>query len=63
VVSVRRIVMEILPTFGCKPSSGFTMGATSNLAKYLGDPATTRRGSARARAPESVEGALDGRAG
>ena len=43
---MRRIMMEILPTFGCKPSSGFTMGATRNLAKYLGDPATTRISSA-----------------
>jgi flagellin-like hook-associated protein FlgL len=39
-------MLAILPTFGYKPSSGFTIGATSNLAKYLGDPATTRISSA-----------------
>ena len=29
--------------FGYKPSSGFTIGATSNLAKYFGDPETNTR--------------------
>jgi hypothetical protein len=43
---MRRIMPAILPAFGCKPSSGFMMGATSNLANYLGDPATTRISSA-----------------
>ena len=42
----RELMLAILPTFGYKPSSGFTIGATSNLAKYLGDPATTRISSA-----------------
>ena len=42
----RELMLAILPTFGYKPSSGFTFGATSNLAKYLGDPTTTRISSA-----------------
>jgi len=42
----RELMLAILPTFGYKPSSGFTFGATSNLAKYLGHPTTTRISSA-----------------
>ena len=42
----RKLMLAILPTFGYKPSSGFTIGATSNLAKYLGNPANTRISSA-----------------
>jgi len=42
----RKLMVAILPTFGYKPSTGFTVGATSNLAKYFGDPQTTTISSA-----------------
>ena len=42
----RKLMLAILPTVGYKPSTGFTIGATSNLAKYFGDPKTTTISSA-----------------
>ena len=42
----RKLMLAVLPTVGYKPSTGFTIGATSNLAKYFGDPETTRISSA-----------------
>jgi outer membrane protein assembly factor BamA len=42
----RKLMLAILPTFGYKPSTGFTVGATSNLAKFFGDPKTTTISSA-----------------
>jgi len=41
-----KLMLAIVPTFGYKPSTGFTIGAMSNLAKYFGDPETTRISSA-----------------
>jgi hypothetical protein len=41
-----KLMVAIMPTFGYKPSTGFTIGAMSNLAKYLGDPGTTTISSA-----------------
>jgi len=42
----RKLMLAILPTVGYKPSTGFTIGATSNLAKFFGDPKTTTISSA-----------------
>jgi hypothetical protein len=42
----RKRMLAILPTFGYKPSSGFTIGASGSLTKYLGNPNTTRISSA-----------------
>jgi len=39
-------MLAIVPTFGYKPSTGFTIGAMSNLAKHFGHPKTTRISSA-----------------
>jgi outer membrane protein assembly factor BamA len=41
-----KLMVAVMPTFGYKPSTGFTIGAMSNLAKYFGDPETTRISSA-----------------
>ena len=41
-----KLMLAIVPTFGYKPSTGFTIGAMSNLAKHFGDPETTRISSA-----------------
>jgi outer membrane protein assembly factor BamA len=42
----RKLMVAIVPTFGYKPSTGFTIGATGSFATFFGDPATTRISSA-----------------
>ena len=38
--------LSFIPGFGYNPSAGFIIGASGNLSKYFGDPATTRISSA-----------------
>ena len=38
--------LAFVPGFGYNPSAGFIIGASGNLSKYFGDPATTRISSA-----------------
>lgn len=42
----RGFQLALVPGFGYNPSAGFIIGASGNLSKYFGDPATTRISSA-----------------
>ena len=42
----RGFQLSLMPGFGYNPSAGFIIGASGNLSKYFGDPATTRISSA-----------------
>jgi hypothetical protein len=39
--AARRRALVVAPTFGSKPSTGFSLGVASNLAFFEGDPKTT----------------------
>ena len=42
----RRLQFTIMPGIGYNPSAGFVIGASANISKYFGDPATTRLSTA-----------------
>ena len=42
----RGLQLSFAPGFGYNPSAGFIIGASGNLSKFFGDPATTRISSA-----------------
>ena len=42
----KKPMLALLPTFGAKPSTGFSFGAAANLTVYFGEPATTPISSA-----------------
>jgi outer membrane protein assembly factor BamA len=42
----RKLIVAIMPSVGYKPSTGFTIGASGNIAVFFGDPKTTHISSA-----------------
>jgi outer membrane protein assembly factor BamA len=42
----RKFIVAVMPSVGYKPSTGFTIGASGNIAVFFGEPLTTRISSA-----------------